>query len=341
MKKNENIFAIETLLDKYFIYEGYSSIKLIIDKIRHNKNKSVKLVYGETYDQYGLTLDSLKYYFFIALLANILKKEGINTSSTIIIGDLHSIKNKIVKNKEDLLLDAKTRINLINKIKSTYNLEIEPVLMSGIFMENEFKNRLKKTIPIFNKSEELMAIAKKTVLKNRLTQEEKLGFQYTLEEVALIIDFDIKIGPPREIYYDQIANIVSNKINQKDFYGIYLKPTYPLGFKFDFFIRHPEIEKFGVTPYKAGSNKLQENRIILGITNLEECQKLINYSFVAVNPILPNPVLDIYLISQMAESFLKKGQFDINDQVICNPELLKKTAYNKLSENIFKPLNIK
>ena len=48
---------------------------------------------------------------------------------------------------------------------------------------------------IFNKSKDLKIIAQKTILKNRQSQEEESGFAYTLEEVALIMDYDMKVGP--------------------------------------------------------------------------------------------------------------------------------------------------
>jgi len=340
MKNDKNISNIEFLFETYFIETGHLSIKTIINKICQNKNKSIKLVYGETYDQYGLTIDSLKYYFFISLLAKLLEEKGFDVSSTIIVGDLHSIKNKMVENKKDLLLNAKDRINFINQIDSIYNLDIKPMLMSQMFKDKDYQKRLKKVSSIFNSSSELIEIARKTVLKNRLSQEEKVGFQYTQEEVALIIDYDIKIGPPREIYYDQIAQIINRKLLDKGFEGIYLKPTYPLGLNFGFFINNPEIEKYGITPYKAGSNRLQKNRIILKSTNLTRCKELINSSFVASNPLLPNPVLDIFLISYLAESFLKKSWQIFDNRIIEDTDLLKKTTYQKLVENIYKPLNI-
>lgn len=339
MKNGKNLSLEELLLNKYLNNSEISPAQINIDKIR--RYQSLRLVYGETYDHYGMTLDSLKYYFFISLLSEALKQEGISSTATVIVGDLHSVKNKIVENKDNLLRQADDRLELINKINSTYHLNITPILMSKMFTENKFQERLDKITPIFNFSEELKALAQKTVLKNRLTQEEKIGFQYTLEEVALIIDFDIKIGPPRETYYDQIANIVSQKLCQKDFYGLYLKPTYPLGFQFDYFINHPEIEEFGLTPYKAGSNKLQDNRILLETKSASEYKQLIDSSFVAKNPILPNPVLDVYLISQMASHFLTGENFSIDEEIISNPELLKEISYQKLVENIYKPLNLK
>jgi len=339
MKKDKNLSLKELLSNKYFNSSEVSPVQINIDKIR--RFQSLRLVYGETYDHYGMTLDSLKYYFYIALLAKVLNHEGIVTTATVIIGDLHSVKNKIVENKDDLLHQADNRLKLINKINSIYNLNITPILMSEMFKEKLFLERLEKIVPIFNNSEDLKALAQKTVLKNRLTQEEKIGFQYTLEEVALIVDFDIKIGPPRETYYDQIAGIICRELCQKDFYGLYLKPTYPLGFQFDYFINHSEIETFGLTPYKAGSNKLQDNRILLETTSALKCQQLINSSFVAKNLILPNPVLDVYFISQMAGYFLTGEDFSIDEEIVSSPELLKKNAYQKLVDNIYKPLNLK
>ena len=182
---------------------------------------------------------------------------------------------------------------------------------------------------------------KKTILKNRITQEEEVGYQYTLEEVALIIGYDIKVGPPRETYYDQMARELGAKVCNNDFCGLYLKPTYPLGLNFDYFVTHPEIEEFGVTPYKAGSNKLQNNRIVLGTTSLDECKKLIDSSFVSSNLILPNPVLDIYLIAKMAGYLLKGVPFEISDSELTNLAEFKLSTYNTLSENIYNPLGFK
>jgi hypothetical protein len=165
--------------------------------------------------------------------------------------------------------------------------------MSDILPEN---NHLEIITPIFNKSEELKEIARKTILQNRQSQEEKAGFEYVLEEVALIMGFDIKVGPPREIYYDQIAKKLGAGLN-----GIYLRPTYPLGMNFDFFINHPEIEEFGLTPYKAGSNKMQNQRIIIDKTSAQSIRDLIKNSYIPRDVFLANPILDLACIVAMAE----------------------------------------
>jgi hypothetical protein len=338
MTKN-NITIDELLTNKHLIQSALPSVAKIIEKAK--KNEQIKLVYGETYDQFGLTIDSLKYYFFVSILHEVLEAKGIKVSSSVIIGDLHSIKNKLVENKEELLNKAQARLQLINKIKSVYNLKIEPVLMTQLFDSKDYQNRLNTITPLFQSSEELKSIAKKTVLKNRITQEEEVGFQYTLEEVALITGYDIKVGPPRETYYDQMARELGAKVGNSDFCGLYLKPTYPLGFNFDYFVTHPEIEEYGVTPYKAGSNKLQNNRIVLGSTNLDECKRLLDNSFVSDNPILPNPILDIYLIAKMARFLLRRDSFSISDNESTNLVELKSATYEALAENIYIPLGFK
>lgn len=329
---------INLLENKYLIKSALPSIAKIIEKVK--KEKQVRLVYGETYDMFGLTVDSLKYYFFLSLLHETLKSMRINVTSTVIIGDLHSVKNKLVVNKNELLKNAEDRIILINKIRNIYKLKFEAVLMSDHVKDKNFQNRLKIIKPIFQSSNELKDLAKKTVLKNRLSQEEENEYQYTLEEVAIITGFDIKIGPPREIYFDQIARSLGSKVNNLSFCGIYLNPTYPLGLNFDYFINHPEIEEFGLTPYKAGSNKLQENRIIIGQSSFEQSKKLIENSFISRNPFLPNPVLDIYLISKMAEYLInsKKELFEVDPVSLID---LKKKTCESLYQNIYKQLILK
>ncbi|MCJ7740083.1 hypothetical protein MUP32_02055 [Candidatus Microgenomates bacterium] len=338
MIKSNNSPIEDLLTEKHLISSVFPSVGTILKKIKGQN--SIKLIYGETYDQFGMTIDSLKYYFFLSLLHKLLKNEGVKASSEIIVGDLHSVKNKLVTNKENLLFDANTRLKLINKIKATYNLSIEPRLMSQIFNDVDFKERLSIITPIFRKSEKLIEIARKTVLQNRITQEEKAGYQYILEEVALITGFDVKIGPPREIHYDQLARLLGKNVGNEDFCSLYLKQTYPLGLRFDFFVSHPEIEQYGLTPYKAGSNQLQDNRIILGRTGYGRCEKLINGSFISNNPSLPNPVLDIYVISQMAESSLKNKNFHLDGEIINNPQKLKTETCRSLLVNIIKPLSL-
>lgn len=290
------------------------------DSLVLDRSKPIRVIYGETYDQYGMTIDSLKYYLFLSLLHKTLEEMGIKVESYVIIGDLHSVKNKTVTNKDGLLSEAKARLDQINKIKSKLKSKFEPVLMNGLFKETGFLDRLEKITKKFNGSDELKQIAKNTVLQNKQSQEEKTGFGYTLEEVSLIMDYHIKIGPPREIHFDQLAQRLGSELK-----GVYLRPTYPLGMNFDFFINNPEIEKFGLTPYKAGSNKMQDHRIILGKTSEQAIRDLINNSFVPRDVFIANPLLDLASIVGMVE------QIEIRE-LINNREELTNRLLNLIKE---------
>jgi hypothetical protein len=308
----------------------------IIKKLE--ERKTVKIVYGETYDIYGQTIDSLKYYFFVNILHKLLENIGCKVVSNVIVGDAHSVKNKIVTDKNRLLSVAKQRLSFLEKIKQIYNLKLNFVLMSDLMRNKNYQNNLKDITNLFNKSKEYREIAEKTVLQNRISQEEKAGYQYVLEEVSLILGYDIKIGPPRENHYDKLARLMGKQLSENQLSGIYLKPTYPLGMKFDYFVKHPEIEEYGLTPYKAGSNKLQDNRIIIGSTTNDQIKKLINDSFIAKNPQLPNPVYDMYVISQMAKSIINNVDFQIDKEIIADPERLKEAAYSELLKFVIQPL---
>ena len=314
-KENMSYSLQQLLLNKCLVNGAGFNVEEIIEKIY--SKKAIKIIYGETYDQYGMTIDSLKYYLFLSLLHKSLEEMGIKAESFVIIGDIHSIKNKIVKNKERLLLDAKTRLDQINKIKFKLGLKFKPILMSDIFKNKEFRSRAEKISQALIGSEELKEIAKKTILQNRQSQEEEAGFGYVIEEVALIMDFDIKIGPPREIYYDQLAR----KLGANNLCGIYLRPTYPLGVNFDYFINHPEIEKYGLTPYKAGSNKMQDQRIIIGKTSVQNIRDLIEKSYIPRDILLANPILDLACIVAMSEQI--EIQELVNDRAELTSRLLK------------------
>jgi len=291
MRNDLQTSVSELLARRQLVHSALPTVSHVSEKL--NACKHIRLVYGETYDEFGPTIDSLKYYFFVALLKRELEKMGTVVDATIIVGDLHSTMNKLVKDKEALLGESAQRLQFVCKISDRFKLNLKPVRMSELFQETSFSERLKTIRPAFENSPELREVARTTVLRNRLKQEEQVGFQYTLEEVSLITGYDVKIGPPREAQYDRIARSVGSSVGNKDFCGLYLTPAYPLGVGFDYFISHPEIEEYGLTPYKAGSNKLQANRILLGKTGRATCKELISMSFTPINPALPNAVFDL------------------------------------------------
>lgn len=285
--------------------------------------KPVRIVYGETYDQYGMTIDSLKYYFILSYVHTQLKDAGFNVTSHLIVGDIASIKNKNVQNKNALLDAADERIAAINKIVKVYHLPITTVKMSELFEETSFQRTLETARTVITGNALAQQLLQKTVLKNRVKQELISGYEYAVEEVALILGYDIKVGPPRERFYDQLASLVETEAGVRAPVGLYVNPTYPLGMNFDYFIANPEIETYGLTPYKAGSNKLMEHRIILSNLPNTNLDALVTASFVPIVPGLANPVQDLYDIALLAKAFLGGTPFTRSE--LAEPQLKAET----------------
>ena len=302
---------------EYLFDTGLFSLKFndkdILARVLSKKlssKKTVCLLYGETYDQYGMTIDSLKYYLILSLVHKEFEKIGFKVESIVLVGDIASVRNKNVVNKEELLHQANEHIALIEKLIKQYNLPIKVAKMSDIFNEDSFKNNFNNAQEFVSKSTEAQELFKKTILQNRMKQEAETGFLYATEEIASILGFDIKVGPPREQFYDQVAQLIETEMGILSPVGIYVNPTYPLGMNFDYYICNPEIEEYGITPYKAGSNKLMSKRIILSDMNLKGIEDLIKRSFIPKVAGLANPVQDVMDISLLAKAFRKNEPFE-------------------------------
>ncbi len=260
-------------------------------KLNH---KPIRLFYGETVDEFGMPIDCLKYYF---TLSNLQKK--LSAVATVVVADTASFMNdSTVQKREHIRSSLNSRIELLNKIIAVYRLPIKIRLMSEQFMTDEYKKLRAEIAKVDLKVIE--PLLSKTILPNKLAEERKKKFGYALDAVATGLLFDMKIGPPRERFYDEAGE----KIMPGKLKSIYLTPTQPLGKNFAFFLTHPEIEEYGVTPYKAGSNKLQDFRIILGETSFIRAKELLETSFESENPDTVHPVKDIHAITEMAREFL-------------------------------------
>lgn len=256
--------------------------------------KKIQLFYGETVDEFGMPIDCLKYYFALSTL-----QKQLSADATVVVADVASFMNdSTVQKREQIKSSLKRRIKLLEKIILMYRLPIKIRLMSEIFMTDEYKRIRAEVAKIDLKVIE--PILSKTILPNKLAEERKKKFQYAFDAIATGLLFDVKIGPPRERFYDEAGD----KIMPGKLKSIYLTPTQPLGKNFAFFLTHPEIEEYGVTPYKAGSNKLHDFRIILGETSIAKAKMLINTSFESNNPDTVHPVKDIHAITEMAREFL-------------------------------------
>ena len=342
MKKKNTVENLEILLkQKRVIFGVYPNIDALLQFVKkaQKERKIVRLLYGETYDAYGITIDSLKYYLFLSNLHTLLEKLGLVVESTVVIADRASVLNKSVEDKETILYSAQERLDQIEKIIQIYHLKIQPLLMSVLFANPEVEKTIQKVRAYSQSNKTVQKLFEKTVLQNKIAQEKQTHFQYAAEAVATALQFDMKIGPPREQYYDKAAAIIGEALGLGMVYGIYLKPTYPLGKDFSFFITHPEIEEFGITPYKAGSNRLQDFRIILGTTSQERAENLIKTSFIPNNLALANPVGDMSFIADLAKNALGKTPFSFYPKnAVKDPTEFKNQACENLTRYVFTPL---
>jgi len=277
------------------------SEKLLVQKTLGNigaVSGKIRVLYGETYDKYGIAIDSIKYYLFLEYLA---KTIGNDVDCMIAEGDLHSVINPSVLEKDFLLHEGKRRTESIGKIFEVLKIRHVTVkLMSKLFAEEKIMNLVTNVSNLVNEREDLQNLLIPTVLKNKIAQERESGFRYAAEAIGLALNFDLKVGPPREENYDKVAQIIGKEVAE-EYKAIYLRPSYPFTKDFSFYLTHPEVEEYGLTPYKAGSNKLQDQRIVIGVTSEEMIGDLIASAYVPQDIVYANPLVDLASMVAMNE----------------------------------------
>ena len=328
MKNNINTLnKTERFPEGSGMVRGYFPSKAgVSEMLKKQRNGTVRIFYGESYDMLGVTIDSLKYYLFLALLHKNLEESGVSVESVVLIADTASTINSSSGDTNTVLAEGKRRLEILHKIIDIYSLPIKVQLMSEIFREDSVQELIQKVQNVVSESTDIQLMLQKTVLQNRIHQENKVAYRYGAEAVATALLYDLKIGPPRERFYDEAAVVIAKKLNINCYRSIYLTPTYPLGLDFVYFLMHPEVEEYGLTPYKAGSNKLEDNRIILGRSSLERVYELIDTSFFSKKAGLPDPVGELIGTAKLAGLFL--GKHALGDA----QELYKKFIHEPLKE---------
>lgn len=300
----------------------------IRERAREAAPDKIKLFYGETYDAFGNIIDSMKYYFFVAELAKSLKQEGFDTYPLILIADVAACRNISSRLEYKYMKLGESRASFVEDINIIYNTNLNIIRMSEYLYTTEFQQKLEEIINTCTKNPGLMKMIEKSVPESKLEIEKRKGFMYSFEEITTIIDLDIKVGPPREDLYDNIARRVAKIKGEKQVMSLFLTPTFPLGMNWAYFFANEGIEDHGITAYKAGSKGLQDHRILIGRSNPSNIRELIHSSFISTDPKLPNPILDIGIITEMARKRLE------NDD---SPIILAKEFYSGL----IKPAELK
>ena len=295
---------LEQLLTETSVVRGTQPEGDRMGPLLTGRGRQLRVMYGETFDDFGPTLDSLKYYFEVARFGKALQ-QGSQATATILIADLATCHNAPMEEHGKLMAIGRSRADFVRRLSDRFGLGLSVLLMSEYLHTTEFQARLAAIREHAAKQPEILEWVKKTVSQSKRAVEEEKGFAYAFDEIATIMEYDLKVGPPREEFYDEPARMIAAAIGWDPLCSVYLHPTHPLGLGIDFFFANEEIEEFGVTAYKAGSKGLAEHRVVLGKTSPGDLKRLIDSSLVSKNPRVPNPVLELLVIAEMARQWLE------------------------------------
>lgn len=296
-----------------------------------------ELFYGETYDEAGTPIDSLKYYLFVAELSDAVRREGGETNPSILVADTAACRNVGDQKRQLYMRLGLDRARTIERVNEVYSAGLNIVRMSEYVDSPGFIEERREIIEFCQNDPELMGAVENTVPESKLEVEREKGFMYSFDEIATILDIDVKVGPPRENLYDDVARTIAAARGRDPLMSLYLQPTFPLGKDWSYFFRNDGIESHGITAYKAASKRLQGHRIILGRTTVDYAKGLVDTSFISHNPELPNPVLDLGIIAELARKRVEGDTSEVDlSQRFYNGDLsqheLRKEAVDKLAE---------
>ena len=300
-----------------------------------SKKQPLKIFYGETYDNYGNTIDSMKYYFFVSELAKTLKQEGVEVDPIILIADTAACRNVSPDLERKYMRLGDERAEFVEKVNDVYGLGLRILRMSEYIHTKEFQDERERIMQICKSDSDLMVGVEKTVPESKIEEERKKEFMYSFDEITTIMDLDVKVGPPREDLYDNIARELARREGKNPLMSLFLTPTFPVGKNWAYFFAQEGIEDHGITAYKAGSKRLQEFRILPGRTTAEQAKSLIDSSFISPDSTLPNPTLDLGIICEMARRNLEN---DFSHISLADEFYSGKIKPNELKERVYDSL---
>ncbi len=196
--KNDYSIDVISLLDqKGLVVKGPTADEIEKTMARVKSSKvPVKLLYGETFDEKGNPIDSLKYYLFIDLFSKLIEKEyNVQTNPIVLIADLGMYRN-FPDQIDQIKKLAMERVTFVEKVKNIYNCKYDIVLMSDLVKTTKFEATCKNIKSSILNDKELVTLIEKTVPEDRLEMERERGYTYSIEELAVISNLDFKIGPP-------------------------------------------------------------------------------------------------------------------------------------------------
>lgn len=257
--------------------------------------KPVRILYGETVDGRN-AIDSLLYYFFISAVSKTTEKQyGAKVQTTLLIAD----SNEGLNNSDTLEVarHALHRTNLAERVRERYGCSFDIVMQSQLKEE-----RLEEIVEHYARSPELREAFKKATPDKKREDPEGV-VRYIAMQLCSMMNYDIKIGPPRESLYDNAASILFQLMNLPQQLNAYLCPIYPLGLRFGEYAGMLHPLEHGVLPYRT-EGSFGANRIIFGQTSEEEAKELIAKTELSKRTRRPNPLMPLALLGELARQHL-------------------------------------
>jgi hypothetical protein len=264
---------------------------------------SLLMMYGETFDDLGLPVDALKYYAWLAIVASGLASDRVVTAN-VLVADLAVAVNYLDQWGADRIADlAEGRVQVIRRFAALCHSGIgpEPVLMSHVAQTDAYKQRRAVAAELLESDQDFRQAVVGSVRADHLDDEQKLGFQYSLDEVALIAAYGVKIGPPREMFYDSAAQVLNKSLGLRPLSSVLLTPAFPLALTPGEFVKNRELREYGVTAYKAGSLGFAKNRIMIDRDTADSVLELATRTRLVRRPGAPNALTELARVLQLVQ----------------------------------------
>ncbi len=286
-------------------------------------NGRMRIVYMESFDHSNALnpIDDIRYYMILGELKCILEKHGIDVEAAVHIADIGVTYNigsfdiysskTTVKPHSSIAEAANARALFAHAVAETFGYSYEVILESSDINRDPdaFSSRLSAFRSVCYGDRKAMEALAATVPPSKREQESATGYTYSLAQLALMHDWNLKLGPPRERYYDRAFNAISVASGSRRILPIYGMPTYPFVRNSGIYEKYPDIRINGVVPYvldTSGNSGSRKFRITVGGMATERIESLIMKAYVSPDGIV-NPVLDIAQLAAMAKSRLLHG----------------------------------
>lgn len=267
------------------------------------RSDPIRAMYGETFDEESVPLDALKYYAWLAILGQ-LGMLPLGSTLEIVVAD-----KAVELNKADewgLARIAELRDRRVQEISSCLDMleagdTVNVTLMSDIVATDAYRERRATAEKLLSTSESFRSAIRASVRPDRVLIEEEAGFVYSLDEAALVAGYDLKVGPPRETFYDSAASELRTSTDSKLVQSVLLRPAFPFNVPPTEFVRNIELGRYGVTAYKASSMGFGAQRFVLGRDDLDRFIELAAGGSPVRNAKVPDAMVETSIVLQVVE----------------------------------------